>query len=93
MIYFTALYLLYFLFLKKVVLLKQNQLGFYKGKSYLNNLLEFFAEHQQAYDSSNPVYFVYLDFQKAFDKIPRHRLLNKLCSYQIRGKVPLWISN
>ena len=34
---------------------------------------------------------IFLDFSKAFDKVPRHKLLFKLRSYGIRGQVILWI--
>ena len=36
-------------------------------------------------------YFIYLDFQKAFDKVPHKRLLKKLHAYGIRGQVYEWI--
>jgi len=32
---------------------------------------------QQQLDSSDPVDVVYLDFQKAFDKVPHERLISK----------------
>ncbi|CAM5080592.1 unnamed protein product [Natator depressus] len=44
-------------------------------------------------DRANPVYIVYLDFQKAFDKVSHQRLLSKLSSYGIKGKVLSWNSN
>ena len=34
---------------------------------------------------------IYLDFKKAFDKVPHERLLRKLHGYGIRGKVYSWI--
>ena len=34
---------------------------------------------------------IYLDFQKAFDKVPRARLLNKLLAHRIYGKILQWI--
>jgi ribonuclease P/MRP protein subunit RPP40 len=36
---------------------------------------------------------VYLDFEKAFDKVPHQRLLLKLHAYGIRGKYLEWIKN
>ena len=36
---------------------------------------------------------IYLDFQKAFDKIPHKRLLHKLAAHGIRGELLLWIEN
>ncbi|WP_435325988.1 reverse transcriptase domain-containing protein, partial [Klebsiella pneumoniae] len=34
---------------------------------------------------------MYLDFQKAFDKVPHKRLLDKLKIYGIRGNIQRWI--
>ena len=36
---------------------------------------------------------IYLDLQKAFDKVPHARLLSKLNSYRIIGKLFHWIEN
>uniref|UniRef100_K7F032 Reverse transcriptase domain-containing protein n=1 Tax=Pelodiscus sinensis TaxID=13735 RepID=K7F032_PELSI len=58
-------------------LLDKSQHGFCKGKSCLTNLLEFFEGVKHA-DKGDPVDIVYLDFQKAFDKVPHQRLLCKL---------------
>ncbi len=33
----------------------------------------------------------YLDFAKAFDKVPHLRLMNKLKSYGVSGKIQEWI--
>jgi len=42
-------------------------------------------------DSGSSIDVVFLDFAKAFDKIPRQRLLSKLKSHGISGKVFKWI--
>nr|CAD2196883.1 unnamed protein product [Meloidogyne enterolobii] len=36
---------------------------------------------------------IYVDFQKAFDKVPINYLLEKLYTYGIRGKIHKWITN
>ena len=36
---------------------------------------------------------IYLDFAKAFDKVPHKRLLHKLCHYGVRGKTLQWITS
>ena len=41
----------------------------------------FFEEITKWVDDGSPVYVVYLDFQKAFDKVPHQRLLLKLKSH------------
>ena len=43
-------------------------------------------------DHSHQVDVIFIDFQKAFDKVPHHRLLNKLYHYGIQGKIHKWIS-
>ena len=40
-----------------------------------------------AVDSGKTVDVIYLDFQKAFDKVPHARLLNKLQAHGISGKI------
>ena len=44
-----------------------------------------------ALESGQQVDVIYLGLQKAFDKVPHARLLSKLESYGIRGKLLQWI--
>lgn len=71
----------------------QNQHGFVKGKSCLTNLLEFFEEVTTRVDKGEPVDVVYLDFQKAFDKVPHKRLLLKIKNYGIGGNILAWVED
>ena len=48
-------------------LINGSQHGFTKGRSCLNNLLEFFK--------GKPFDCIYLDFAKAFDKVPHFRFI------------------
>ena len=43
-------------------------------------------------DTGSPVDAVFLDFAKAFDKVPHRRLISKLLSHGIKGKVCAWIT-
>ena len=45
------------------------------------------------YDKSRAIDILYLDFQKAFDKVPHKRLMAKVRSYGITGEVADWIEN
>ncbi|KAF2356834.1 Reverse transcriptase domain [Trinorchestia longiramus] len=45
------------------------------------------------YDRTKAVDFVYLDFQKAFDKVPHERLMAEVEAHGIRGNYSLWIRN
>jgi hypothetical protein len=44
-------------------------------------------------DEGNPVDIVYLDFAKAFDKVPYERLFKKLEAHGVTGPVLNWIRN
>ena len=68
-------------FLIKHKLINSSQHGFLKSKSCLTNLLCFFEEITKWVDEGSPVDIIYLDFQKAFDKVPHQRLILKLKSH------------
>ena len=53
----------------------------------------FFEGVNKHVDKGDPIDVVYLDFQKAFDKVPHQRLLSKLNSHGIKGQILLWIKN
>lgn len=72
-------------------LLLQSQHGFTKGKSCLTNLLLFLEDVTKAIDQGNPLDVIYLDFSKAFDKVPHQRLLCKIEHHGISGNVAAWI--
>ena len=72
-------------------LFSKAQHGFIKGKSCVTQLLEFLEDITQAIDNGEDVDVVYLDFCKAFDKVPHKRLLKKLHGYGIRGKIYNWV--
>jgi hypothetical protein len=59
-------------------LISENQHGFMNNKSCCTNLLEFLERATKAVDDGEPFDVVFLDFAKAFDKVPRERLLAKL---------------
>ena len=65
-------------FLIKHELINPSQHGFLKARSCLTNLLCFFEEITKWVDEGSPVDVIYLDFQKAFDKVPHQRLNLKL---------------
>ena len=64
-----------------------------KEKSCLTNLLSFLEDvTSKAIDEGKPLDVIYLDFSKAFDKVPHKRLLHKIESQGISGNVATWIS-
>ena len=58
-------------------LINGSQHGFTKGMSCLTNMLEFFEKITDAIDKGKPYDCIYLDFAKAFDKVPHFRLIKK----------------
>jgi len=63
-----------------------------RNRSCLTNLLVSLkrSRHQLYIGSSYPIDVIYLDFQKAFDKVPHRRLLMKLAAHGIAGNVLKW---
>ena len=72
-------------------LINTSQHGFLKAKSCLTNLLCFFEEITKWVDDGSPVDVIYLDFQKAFDKVPHQRLILKLKSHGMENSIITWI--
>jgi ribonucleases P/MRP protein subunit RPP40 len=77
--------------LNKFSLIRDSQHGFTTGRSCLTNLLEFFEEVTFQIDESKPVDIIYLDFAKAFDKVPYQRLFKKLISHGVGGNILEWV--
>ena len=73
--------------LDKYKLIKNSQHGFWKGYSCTSNLLVFLEKVTADIDAKHNVDTVYLDFAKAFDKVPHKRLITKLKAYGIDGWV------
>ena len=64
-------------FLVKNNFINPSQHGFLKARSCLTNILCFFEDVTKWVDEGSPVDIIYLDFKKAFDKVPHQRLLLK----------------
>ena len=74
-------------------LIKDTQHGFLKNRSCLTNLLEFLEFVSDYVDQGNPIDVIFLDFQKAFDKVPHRRLMLKIKSFGIIGGVFNWVED
>ena len=79
--------------LEKNKLLLDSQHGFRQKRSCLSNLLEFFHNMFSIYDSSRAIDIIYLDFQKAFDKVPHKKLMTKVRALGIIGETADWIED
>ena len=77
--------------LQRNKLISPSQHGFMKNKSCTTNLLEFLEELTAEADSGKHVDIVYLDFAKAFDKVPTAKLMKKLKVHGVEGRAAAWI--
>ncbi len=68
-------------------LLKSSKHGFMARKSCTTNLLEFMKQLTRAADEGDAVDVIFLDFVKAFDKVPHKSLLRQLKAHGVDGKV------
>ena len=80
-------------YLNKYKLIKGSQQGFTKGSSCLTNHLEFYEAVSDWVDEGKAVDIVYLDFKKAFDKVPHRKLSAKVRACGVAGQIVNWIAN
>ncbi len=74
-------------------LIRDSQHGFMPGKSCATNLILTLEYLTKAVEEGYPVDLVYLDFSKAFDKVPHRRLLEKTRAKGIGGDVLIWLED
>ena len=72
-------------------LLDLSQHSFLPKRSCVSDLLGFPDNVTQLVDLRNDVDVIYLDFQKAFDKVPLSRLMLKAKSLGVQGSIADWI--
>ena len=71
--------------------LKKSQHGFRVGRSTQSNLIEYTEDLFEDLDRGACIDVVYMDLQKAFDKVPHNRLIVKLKRSGIGGKLLEWL--
>lgn len=74
-------------------ILSDQQHGFRKRRSCESQLITTIHDLASSLDQRQQVDAVLLDFSKAFDKVPHHRLALKLEHYGVRGQTLEWISS
>lgn len=79
--------------LKNNNLISEKQHGFVPGRSCVTQLLDVMDTGTQILDEGGSVDVIYMDFQKAFDSVPHHRLLVKVEAHGISGAVLTWIKD
>ena len=80
-------------FLETNNLINTSQNSFRQGRSCVTNLLDFYQYVFCECDRSRTVDVAFLDFCKAFDKVPHKRLTRKVRAQGIQGNVAAWIEN
>ena len=67
--------------------LSKYQNGFKKHRSFLLNMLSFLKKTHEALDSDpdSEIVAFYTDFSKAFDKVPHHKLIQKVAQIRVGG--------
>ena len=83
--------------LEKHSLIRPSQHGFMAGRSTATNMLVYMEALTKLLDEGHAVDVLYLDFAKAFDKVPHERLLAKCRGLGLGGKllewIRMWLSN
>jgi hypothetical protein len=72
-------------------MMRESQHGFVSGRSCTTNLLQFLEILTKAVDDGLCLDVVFLDFSKAFDKVPHRKLMSQLEGHGISGKIRRWI--
>ena len=72
-------------------LISNNQHGFRSGRSCVTQLLEIIEIWSDLLDNGLPIDCLYLDFAKAFDKVPHVRLVRKIEAHGIKGDLLKWL--
>ena len=77
-------------FLMENELLSNFQFGFIKGRSTTLQLLNVLNDWTQSIENRTDC--IYMDYQKAFDKVPHGRLIAKLEAYNLHHEIICWIN-
>ena len=79
--------------LESINILCDQQHGFRPRRSCESQLITTVNNISKSLDSGFQIDIIFLDLSKAFDKVPHHRLCNKLSYYGIRGELLTWLQN
>ena len=80
-------------YLEKNNIIKDSQHGFRNKWLCFTNIFDFFNEVYSLYDDTKAVDIIYLEFQKAFDKVPHKPLTCKVKDYGITENPIKWIGD
>ena len=71
----------------------ESQHGGLKGRSTLSQLLKQQEKILECLENSNNANIIYLDFEKAYDKVDLYILLKKMRYMGVSGVIGKWIGN
>ena len=74
-------------------LINASQHGFLNKRSCATCMTSFLDRATHELDKGNSMLLLYLDFHKAFDRVPHHRLLLKLKSFGIVNPLYSWLTS
>ena len=80
-------------YLKGINFISKHQHGFQRGKNTLTNVLETYNFVTSEFDKGESVDVLYIDFEKAFDKVDIGILLNKLLFIKTPYYILNWLTN
>jgi hypothetical protein len=69
----------------------KKQFGFISGRSTTLQLLKVMDEWTGILDNGGRIDSIYMDFMKAFDKVPHRRLIKKMEGYGIGKRILNWV--
>ena len=72
-------------------LFRSKRYGFITGRSTVLQLLKIFNDWTEMLEHGGQIDVIYIDFEKAFDRVPHNRLIIKLFSYNINEDIIKWI--
>jgi len=79
------------MYLEDAQAMNSGQHGFRQGRSCISQLMDQYDAILRALEDGNIVDVIYLDFQKAFDKVDHGVLLHKVKTVRITGRVGRWV--
>ena len=74
-------------------LLSCHQFGFLPGRNTTTQLLVTIKDWMENLDEGKATDVAYMDFRKAFDAVPHHRLIYKVEKYGVKGPILQWIKS
>ena len=74
-------------------LFSDRQLGFISRRSTTLQLLIVMEEWTEILDNGGTLDSIYMDFMKAFEKVPHKRMLRKLRSYGLSEQIIKWVAD